>query len=135
MDPFYIFVRSYVNGPNTTKILFSVSFKTIPYFLYSMKPTTINTKKFPTDWPQPAKSLKVTLEEWVVVESAFNMRCHIVKNTLLHTAFSANLPAGKSSIKDKEQKIHEMLFLGNLYCLDWKLYLWASIKFIVIWYF
>ena len=36
-----------------------------------------------------------TLEEGVFVESAFNMRCHIVKNTLLHTAFSVILPAGK----------------------------------------
>ena len=37
---------------------------------------------------------KVTLEEGVSVESAFNMWCHIVKNTLLHIAFSEILPAG-----------------------------------------
>ena len=29
------------------------------------------------------------MEEGVFVESAFNMRCHRVKNTLLHIAFSA----------------------------------------------
>ena len=40
------------------------------------------------------KRKKVTLEEWVFVEWAFNMRCHIFQNTLLHTAFSAILPAG-----------------------------------------
>ena len=39
-------------------------------------------------------SRQKTLEEGVFVESAFNMRCHVVKNTLPHTAFSAILPAG-----------------------------------------
>ena len=42
----------------------------------------------------PAGKIAKTLEEWVFVESAYNMRCHIVKNTLLHIAFSAILPAG-----------------------------------------
>ena len=31
---------------------------------------------------------KVTLEEWVFVESTFNRQCYIVKNALLQTAFS-----------------------------------------------
>ena len=34
------------------------------------------------------------MEEGVFVESAFNMRYHIAKNTLLHIAFCAILPAG-----------------------------------------
>ena len=37
---------------------------------------------------------KLTLEEGVFVESAFNMQCHIVQNALIHTAFSAILSAG-----------------------------------------
>ena len=40
------------------------------------------------------KLLKVTSEEWVFIKLALNIQCHIVKNTLLHTAFSAILPAG-----------------------------------------
>ena len=50
---------------------------------------------------QPAKSLKsnTTLEEGVFVESAFNMRCHIVNNTLFHIAFSAILPAGNATTR------------------------------------
>ena len=36
-------------------------------------------------------------EEWAFVESACNMQGHIVKNTLLHTAFSAILSAGIAS--------------------------------------
>ena len=38
--------------------------------------------------------ITVTLEEGVFVESALKMQCHIHKNTLLHIAFSAILPAG-----------------------------------------
>ena len=41
---------------------------------------------------------KETLEEVVFVESAFKIRCHIVKKTLLHIAFSAILPAGNSPL-------------------------------------
>ena len=40
---------------------------------------------------------KYTPEEWVFVESAFNVQSHIAKNTLLHTAFSVILPAGKAT--------------------------------------
>ena len=59
-----------------------------------------NIGKFKTDvrqyylLSQPAKSIKVTMKEGVFIESAFNMRCHIVKNTLLHIAFSAIILAG-----------------------------------------
>ena len=38
---------------------------------------------------QQRERLKVTLEEWVFVESAFIIQCYIVKIKLLHTAFSA----------------------------------------------
>ena len=40
---------------------------------------------------QPSRQNRkiVTVEEGVFVESAFNMQCHIVKNTLLHIAFSS----------------------------------------------
>ena len=38
-------------------------------------------------WPSRQNRWKLTLEEGVFVESAFNMRCHKVKNTLLHIAF------------------------------------------------
>ena len=41
---------------------------------------------------QPVKLLKSNTG--VFVELAFNVQCYIVKNTLLHAAFSANLPAG-----------------------------------------
>ena len=37
------------------------------------------------------------MEERVFVESAFNMRCHIVKNTLLHIAFSEQADLFSSS--------------------------------------
>ena len=37
------------------------------------------------------KNSKVTPEEWVFVESAFNTKCYIVKNTLLHADCSAIL--------------------------------------------
>ena len=47
---------------------------------------------------QPTKSLKSTMEEGVFVESAFDLRCHIVKNKLLYVAFSAILLAGKQPI-------------------------------------
>ena len=37
---------------------------------------------------------KLTQKEGAFVESAFNMRCRVVKNTLLHIVFYAILPAG-----------------------------------------
>ena len=46
-----------------------------------------------------AKSLKRNTEEVSFVESAFDMKCHIGKNTLLHTAFSTILPAGNVVVK------------------------------------
>ena len=48
------------------------------------------------------------VEEWVFVESVFNMQCHLVKNTLLHNAFSANLTAGYyiSWLRRKHQSHH-----------------------------
>ena len=49
---------------------------------------------FKSFYPSRQNRLKVTLEEGFFIESAFNMRCHIVKNTLLQVAFSAILPAG-----------------------------------------
>ena len=60
---------------------------------------------------QSAKSLKRTLEEGVFVESAFNMRCHIVKNTLPHIDFSAILPAGLA----KFSQFLLRLFLSIIY--------------------
>ena len=45
---------------------------------------------------QSAKSLKSNTG--VFVESAFDMQCHFIKNTLLHTAFSAHLPGGNSTV-------------------------------------
>jgi len=42
---------------------------------------------------------KNSLSECVFVNSALKIQCHIVKNTLLHTAFSAILPTAKSKIK------------------------------------
>jgi len=40
------------------------------------------------------KIAKIQSKECVFVNSAFKLQCHIVKNTLLHTAFSAILPTG-----------------------------------------
>jgi len=40
------------------------------------------------------KMAKNSLKEWVFVNSALKIQCHIVKNTLLQTAFSAILPIG-----------------------------------------
>ena len=57
---------------------------------------------------QPTKKHWKTLEG-VFVESAFNMRCHIVKNTLLHIAFSAILLAGKVK---KQLPLHQKVIVN-----------------------
>jgi len=44
---------------------------------------------------------KNSLKECVFVNSALNIQCHVVENTLLQTAFSAILPTGQR---------HETLF-------------------------
>ena len=57
--------------------------------------------------PSRQNRYKVTLEEGVFVESEFNMQCHIHKNTLLHIALSAILPAGKGhQIEEKKEENH-----------------------------
>ena len=45
--------------------------------------------------------------EGVFVESAFNMQCHMVKNTLLHIAFSAIVPAGLEYESNKARQYLE----------------------------
>ena len=76
---------------------------------------------------------KVTLEEGVFVESAFNMRCHIVKNTLLHTAFSATLTIQTHfKIFDqnkKEYKFNLYLSLDERIFRDVSDYLFSSLVF------
>ena len=59
---------------------------------------------------QPAKSLKSNTGG-VFVESAFNMRCHIVKNALLHIVFSAILPAGMYLIVKKYEGVFTYLHI------------------------
>jgi len=49
-------------------------------------------------------SLKDNLKECVYVNSSLKIQCHIVKNTLLQTAFSAILPTGVVKIFLKEPK-------------------------------
>ena len=49
---------------------------------------------------------KVTVKEWVFVESAFKMQYHIVKNTLPRTAFSAILPAGLEPEHDARKTLY-----------------------------
>jgi len=41
------------------------------------------------------------VQEYVFVTSAFKIQCHIVKNALLQTAFSAILPTGILQIRRK----------------------------------
>ena len=55
-------------------------------------------------YPASINRQKVTLEEWVFVESALNMQCHIINNTLLYTAFSAILPAGYIYLRNTLRK-------------------------------
>ena len=46
------------------------------------------------------------------------MQCHIVKNILLHTAFSANLPAGmRQGSEDRPKNVGRILLLAGLYTL------------------
>ena len=45
----------------------------------------------------------------IFVQSAFNIQCHIIQNTLLHTAFSAILPAGDILIKAARPSRHMTL--------------------------
>ena len=56
---------------------------------------------------------KVTLKEGVFVESVFNVQCHIVKNTLLHTAVYAILPAGNLSLALQNSKDLVWLFTSR----------------------
>jgi len=40
------------------------------------------------------ENLSYSLKECIFVNSALKIQCHVVKNTLLETAFSAILPTG-----------------------------------------
>jgi len=44
---------------------------------------------------QPSRQNRNSLMECVFVNSAIKIQCHVVKNTLLQTAFSAILPTGR----------------------------------------
>ena len=68
-------------------------------------------------FPACGNAAKATLEEWVFVESAFNMQHYIVKNTLHHVAFSAILAVGIAIIiwpKSKRKVWRRVVLLFNL---------------------
>jgi len=54
---------------------------------------------------------KSSLKECVFVNWALKIQCHVVKNTLLQTAFSAILPTGKGRVSNNQ--IKKTIFSGN----------------------
>jgi len=69
-------------------------FSSIQAYLISGNPPLQQKIPLNEDYPSAQNRQKKSLKEGVFVSSALKIQCHIVKNTLLHTAFSAILRTG-----------------------------------------
>ena len=76
----YVIIRSWMSYSAFNYCAFR--FKSDPSFLHCKNKNTVNCNYFSCIYKN---AKKVTLEEWISVDFAFKMQCHIVKNTLLHS--------------------------------------------------
>ena len=62
------------------------------------------------------------MEEWVFVELALNMQCHIVKNTLLHSEIFSNFTGWDSA----SSLVYQLLYLKT-----WKIEFSLGLVFVL----